>query len=1345
MKKRLNRRASVFFRSIESLESRVLLTATNHLAFLIQPTDTTAGNTLDPAVVVAVEDSSNKIVTSDSSSVTVSIDTGTGPDGASLGGTLTVAASDGRASSPDLALTAAGSGDSAYKLTAKDGSYTSANSNSFAINAAAPSKLAFDGQLSGGKAGTSGTPDVLVDVEDKFGNIVTSDTSAVTLTVATGPSHVAPIKVGKKVSDTPIPTKLGGTVIVNVDGGVASFGDLELDTTGAYTLAATDGKLTSATSNSFSMTAGNATQVAFNAAPAAAVAGATMTTVTAQVEDQFGNVVTTDSSTKITLAIASGPDGSSLGGTLKETVAAGVATFADLSLQTVGSYTISATDGSLTAPTSAVFAITPAAAAKLAFKQAPSNATAGVANSPAVTVMVEDQFGNLVPTDNSKITAAINTGPDGAVLGGPAILAAVKGIATFAGLVLNTAGSYKLGFSDASLTVATSGTFTVAPGAALKLLVKSQPTDTVAGAKISPSVTVDVVDKFGNIVTGDTSTVALALGPGAGSASITGTASVAAVAGVATFDNLKVNTAGAYTFAATDAKLTAAASSKFNVTAGDAAAVVVSALPASVIAGATIPAVKVSVVDALGNVVTGDTSSVTLAIATSTGPDGATLGGTLTEAAVAGVATFSDLSLTASDAGATAYKLKATDGELTAGNTASFDVAASTASQVVFKKGPTDATAGAAISPAVTVQVEDKYGNVVTTDKSNVTLAITTGPSHSAPKLIGKKVSSVPVNASITGTATVAAVNGLATFSNISFNFAGAYTITASDAKLTPAVSSSFTISPGTATQVVFGTGPVAATAGATLAGVTVQVEDAAGNVVTTDTSKVTLAIASGPDGASLGGTLKPSAVAGVATFSDLALQKAGAYTLIATDGSLTSATSASFVISPGAAAKLAGIQAPSTFIAGAAISPAATMAVEDQYGNVVTTDKSKVIASISTGPDGAVLGGVSSATAVAGIATFAGLVLNTAGSYKLAFADGSLTGLSTGTFSVVAAAPAKLAFGQAPSAALAGARQSPTLTVQVEDKFGNVVGGDNSAVMLTIASAPVGGPLGSLATFHASSGIASFSNVAFNVAGNYSIRASDGALVAATSAVFAISPAAASKLVFVQNPSAEVAGVKIGPAVTVQVQDKYGNVVSTDTSGVTVAITDGTNPNDVTLGGTLTQAAAKGVASFGDLMINTSGRYRLTATDGSLSSTVSNAFTVNPSAASQVQFDTQPSDTTAGDTMSNVTVDVEDKFGNLVTTDSKSKVTLALTTPKGGLIGGTLTQTVTGGVATFNDLVPQTAGDFDAHRDGWQAHERCIHQLHCHRRRCDQARLRHRPGRNRCRWRDLQRRHRAG
>jgi len=91
------------------------------------------------------------------------------------------------------------------------------------------------------------------------------------------------------------------------------------------------------------------------------------------------------------------------------------------------------------------------------------------------------------------------------------------------------------------------------------------PSGDIAG--LSTSATVDVEDSLGNIVSTDNSTVILALGSGPTGATLSGTTSIAAVNGVATFSNLIFNTGGSYTLTATDGSLTSATSSSFTISA----------------------------------------------------------------------------------------------------------------------------------------------------------------------------------------------------------------------------------------------------------------------------------------------------------------------------------------------------------------------------------------------------------------------------------------------------------------------------------------------------------------------------------------------------------------------------------------------------------------------------------------------------------------------------------------------------------------------------------------------------------------------------------------------------------
>ena len=80
-----------------------------------------------------------------------------------------------------------------------------------------------------------------------------------------------------------------------------------------------------------------------------------------------------------------------------------------------------------------------------------------------------------------------------------------------------------------------------------------------------------------------------------------------------------------------------------------------------------------------------------------------------------------------------------------------------TATKLAFTVQPSNIASKAAVAPAVQVAVQDASGNTVTSANDNITLAIGTNPG----------------SGTLSGTATAAAVNGVATFNNLSIEKAG--------------------------------------------------------------------------------------------------------------------------------------------------------------------------------------------------------------------------------------------------------------------------------------------------------------------------------------------------------------------------------------------------------------------------------------------------------------------------------------------------------------------------------------------------------------------------------------------
>jgi len=102
---------------------------------------------------------------------------------------------------------------------------------------------------------------------------------------------------------------------------------------------------------------------------------------------------------------------------------------------------------------------------------------------------------------------------------------------------------------------------------ASKLAFTVPPTNAAGAQLITPPVQVTVQDASGNTVTSATDAVTLALGANPGAGTLSGTLTVAAVQGIATFNNLRIDRPGSgYTLAASAGGLSGATSAPFAVT-----------------------------------------------------------------------------------------------------------------------------------------------------------------------------------------------------------------------------------------------------------------------------------------------------------------------------------------------------------------------------------------------------------------------------------------------------------------------------------------------------------------------------------------------------------------------------------------------------------------------------------------------------------------------------------------------------------------------------------------------------------------------------------------------------------
>jgi hypothetical protein len=609
-----------------------------------------------------------------------------------------------------------------------------------------------------------------------------------------------------------------------------------------------------------------------------------------------------------------------------------------------------------------------------------------------------------------------------------------------------------------------------------------------------------VRDALGNTAIGFNGNITVAIGANPGGGALSGTRTLAAVNGVASYQALSINNTGTgYTLTAAAVGLSGATSLPFNIIASVGTQLFFTVQPPDpATAGTTLaPSIVVTARDASGQTASSFTGNVTLAIAAGTGTAGAVLSGTKTVAAVAGVATFPGLSI---DKAAVGYKLAATASGLTSATSAFFTINPGSATLLSFTLQPSTTTVATAITPKVEVTARDAQGNTATGFTGNVTVALAANPGSGV----------------LGGTATVAAANGVASFANLTISQAGiGYTLSAAASGLSGSTSAAFDITAARATQLGFSVQPASTNAGTSIApAVKVTARDATGSVATGFSGAVTLSISAGTGttGAVLSGTVTANAVAGVATFSNLSIDNSGTgYRLAAVAAGVSGATSTPFTINPGAATRVTftvhpGSAASATIIPGAT-GPTIQVTVRDALGNPVKTFNGTVTATILTNPAGGVLSGTTTVATAQGVANFNDLTIDKASAgYRLAISGAGLAPDTSNAFSITAGAATSLLFTVQPSNATAGASISPAIRVTAFDTQGNQATGFAGNVTLAIANNPGGGTLTGITTVGAANGVAIFSGLSISLAGTgYTLLATAAAVSPVTSVAFNI------------------------------------------------------------------------------------------------------------------------------------------------------------------------------------------------------------------------------------------------
>ncbi len=900
---------------------------------------------------------------------------------------------------------------------------------------------------------------------------------------------------------------------------------------------------------------------------------------------------------------------------------------------------------------------------QLAITAAPTTAVAGTTLG-AITVAVRDAGNALTPLFTGPVTLTLNAGATGATLAGTATTNAVAGVATFNGLSIQRAATdLTLTATSGALTAATSTAITITPAApaALVALAGDAQSGTL-GQQLTDSVDVQLRDAFANPIGG--SAIAFSVTSGGGSIS---PASVVTGANGRARARWTLGTAVGAQSARAQLAGVPAVFAAFGATGAPGAPVrleIVTEPAATQVAGAAIaPSIAVRVVDAVGATVTSFTGTVGLALAAN--PGATTPTGVLAAAAVAGVASFTNVAVPVAAAG---YTLAATSGALTPDTTTAFTVLNAAASQMsLVSGGGQSATVGTALAAPLVVRITDAFGNGV--PGFSVNWAVTTGAGT-----LGAASSATTATGTASSTLSVS-------------NTAGAVVVSATASGITGSPQQfAATAVAGAVTQLAYTLSAGSGIAGAPIAtGWVIQARDAQANLVTGFSGPVTVVLSNGPGGATLGGTTTVNAVGGIATFANLTVNRiASSWVLIASSPGLTSAASAAFVITPAAPATIA-VQAGNAQTAAVLTQVAGqiTFRVSDAFGN--PTNGTALTVAVTSG--GGSVGTASGVTNVTGEFSTTWTLGNTLGGQSVTAtvtAAPTLQALATATATPGAAAALVITTG------LIGPQVAgvPLQNVVVEARD---AAGNRATSFTGTVRALVGGTVPDSAFVTAVAGVATFTGAVFETAGTFFVRFSAPGLTDVVSDTFAVTPAAATQMVLASGAGQSgIAGQLLPLPVVIRIEDPFLNRVP----GVTVSWVMFRGAD--TLAVNTNVSDANGLASWRPTLPTSVTAVQIVArSTGLTNSPITLSAGVTGDVTTQLSMFTQPLGAVAGVTLPSSAVRARDQYGNFKTVFT-GNVTAAIDSgPAGAILAGTTTVAAVGGTATFSTLALSVSGTY--------------------------------------------------
>ncbi len=273
-----------------------------------------------------------------------------------------------------------------------------------------------------------------------------------------------------------------------------------------------------------------------------------------------------------------------------------------------------------------------------------------------------------------------------------------------------------------------------------------------------------------------------------------------------------------------------------------------------------------------------------------------------------------------------------------------------------------------------------------------------------------------------------------------------------------------------------------------------------------------------------------------------------------------------------------------------------------------------------------------------------------------------------------------KLLFAQPPADTTAGAPFQKTVAVIAADEHGNPV--DMALTVALASDSKLQGAVGA----SASSGAVHFAGLTATAVGRHTITASADDLASVTSESFQVSPGAAARVGFVQQPTDVVTGLSFDPPLTVRLEDGWGNPVTGETATLTLELED--NPGADGFPTKPTGATKSGVAIFSAVVLQrVADGVTLKASGKNLEPDISAPFSVVAGPATGLGFESPPEDAIAGEIMPPIVVVARDAHGNPAPSFDGMVALTTGSTVLGAQLGGAVAVQAIEGVAVFDDL----------------------------------------------------------